>query len=374
MEDVVNHAFGGTYAGKRVLLTGHTGFKGGWLALWLRELGATVSGYSLAPQGRLNLFQILSQDLFEQSREGDIRDRESFARAILESGPDIVFHLAAQPIVGASYREPLETFATNAMGTAHLLESLRELRIPAAVVVVTSDKCYRNDDSGRAFIESDPLGGNDVYSMSKAAAELITSSWHASFFAKDEMLGPLATGRAGNVIGGGDYAEDRIVPDAVRAHLSGESLLLRNPSATRPWQHVLESVSGYLALGARLLQFPDRSRLLSFNFGPNHEAVRSVRDLVERWLEEWPDSFGCEKTPVPPYGEAARLSLDPAKAREELGWIPVWNFARTVRETASWYRERHEAGRDDDAMAAFTRNQIAAYSRDAREAGASWIS
>jgi CDP-glucose 4,6-dehydratase len=373
MENLVK-AFGDIYAGKRVLLTGHTGFKGGWLALWLRELGATVSGYSLPPQGELNLFQILPSGLFEPSWEGDIRDREAFAEAIRESRADIVFHLAAQPIVGASYREPLETFATNAMGTAHLLESLREARLPAAVVVVTSDKCYRNDDSGRAFIESDPLGGNDVYSMSKAAAELVTASWHASFFSKDESLGPLATGRAGNVIGGGDYAEDRIVPDAVRAHLGGGSLLLRNPSATRPWQHVLESVSGYLALGARLLGNPDRKTLLNFNFGPNHEAVRSVRDLVETWLEEWPDAFGYEKTPAPPYGEAARLSLDPAKAREELGWIPVWDFARTVRETASWYRERHDAEKDVSAMLEFTRGQIAAYTRDARVAGVSWVS
>ena len=373
MEDVVN-AFGGAYAGKRALLTGHTGFKGGWLALWLRELGASVTGYSLAAEGERNLFEILPDGLFEESIIGDIRDRDAFSRAVRESRPDIVFHLAAQPIVGASYREPLETFATNAMGTAHLLEALREARLPAAVVIVTSDKCYRNDDSGRAFIESDPLGGNDVYSMSKAAAELVTASWHASFFAKDEALGPLATGRAGNVIGGGDYAEDRIVPDAVRAHLGGGSLLLRNPSATRPWQHVLESVSGYLALGSRLLQAPDRTRLLNFNFGPNHEAVRSVRDLVETWLDAWPGAFGYERTPAPPYGEAARLSLDPSKAREELGWIPVWDFQRTVAETAAWYRGRHESGKDAAAMLDFTRHQIAAYSRDARAAGVSWIS
>jgi CDP-glucose 4,6-dehydratase len=373
MEDVVN-AFGGAYAGKRILLTGHTGFKGGWLALWLRELGASVSGYSLAPEGNLNLFQILPDDLFEASIVGDIRDRESFSRAIRETRPDIVFHLAAQPIVGASYREPLETFSTNAMGTAHLLEALRQARLPAAVVIVTSDKCYRNDDSGRAFVESDPLGGNDVYSMSKAAAELVAASWHASFFSKDESLGPIATGRAGNVIGGGDYAEDRIVPDAVRAHLGGDSLMLRNPSATRPWQHVLESVSGYLALGARLLQAPDRTRLLNFNFGPNHEAVRSVHDLVEAWLEAWPGAFGYEHTPAPSYGEAARLSLDPSKACEELGWIPVWDFRRTVVETASWYRERHDSGQDAAAMLEFTRRQIASYSRDAGVVGVSWVS
>lgn len=373
MEDVVN-AFGSAYAGKRVLLTGHTGFKGGWLALWLRELGASVSGYSLAAEGALNLFQILPEGMFESSILGDIRDRESFSRAVRETRPDIVFHLAAQPIVGASYREPLGTFATNAMGTAHLLEALREARLPAAAVIVTSDKCYRNDDSGRAFVETDPLGGNDVYSMSKAATELVTASWHASFFSKDEGLGPLATGRAGNVIGGGDYAEDRIVPDAVRAHLAGDSLRLRNPAATRPWQHVLESVSGYLALGARLLQSPDRTKLLNFNFGPNHEAVRSVGDLVETWLVAWPGAFGYERTPAPPYGEAARLSLDPSKAREELGWIPVWDFQRTVAETAAWYRERHDSAKDADAMLGFTLGQIASYCRDARAAGVSWIS
>jgi len=362
------------YQGKRVLVTGHTGFKGGWLALWLRNLGATVSGYALPATGPTNLFEILPESLFEHAWEQDIRDQESLIEAIRLVRPEIIFHLAAQPIVGVGYREPLSTFTTNALGTALLLETIRQERCSAAVVVVTSDKCYRNDNTGRAFVESDPLGGDDVYSMSKAAAELVAASWHASFFSKEEGLGPMATGRAGNVIGGGDYAEDRIVPDAVRAHIVGGSLSLRNPGATRPWQHVLESVSGYLALGARLLENPEKDRLLSYNFGPDPEAVRCVQDLVESWLVNWPGAFGFEPSPRPPYSEATRLSLDPTKAKEELGWKPVWDFERTVRETAAWYRARHEESCGPETMLEFTSRQIASYTNDARAAGISWLS
>jgi CDP-glucose 4,6-dehydratase len=361
------------FSGKRVLLTGHTGFKGGWLALWLRELGAGVWGYALPAHEPPGLFEILPRDRFERSWERDIREPGGLREAVRESRPDLVFHLAAQPIVGAGYRDPVGTFTTNALGTALLLEAVRQEGCPAAVVVVTSDKCYRNDDTGRAFIESDPLGGADVYSMSKAAAELVAASWHASFFSKEEGLGPVATGRAGNVIGGGDYAEDRIVPDAVRAHLAKGGLTLRNPAATRPWQHVLESVSGYLALGARLLHERDSGRLLNFNFGPEPEAVRSVQDLVDAWLEAWPDAFRFEKFPVPPYPEAARLSLDPSAAKRELGWRPVWDFRQTVVKTAEWYRARHEQGFGNDEMLELTIAQIADYTRDARSAGVSWV-
>ncbi len=364
MENLVK-SFAGIYSGKRVLLTGHTGFKGGWLSLWLRELGATVCGYSLAPESEEALFKLLPDDLFEDSRIADIRDADAVRRAIREGRPDIIFHLAAQPIVGISYRDPMDTFTSNALGTAVLLEAIRAERCGAAVVIVTSDKCYRNDNTGRAFVETDPLGGNDVYSMSKAVAELVTASWYASFFSKDDALGPLGTGRAGNVIGGGDYAEDRIVPDAVRAHKSGDTLLLRNPAATRPWQHVLESVSGYLALGQRLLSRPEKDSLLNYNFGPNPESVRSVQDLVDSWLRTWPDAFSVETPGHTPYAEAARLSLDPAKAKEELGWVPVWGFEKTVVETARWYQLRHESGADDLTVLHFTREQIRSYTDDA---------
>ncbi len=361
------------FSGKRILLTGHTGFKGGWLALWLKELGATVWGYALPALQPPGLFEILPPEGFEVSWERDIREPGGLREAVRAVQPDLIFHLAAQPIVGVSYRDPLGTFTTNALGTAMLLEAIREEHSPTAVVVITSDKCYRNENTGRAFIETDPLGGEDVYSMSKAAAELVTASWHASFFSKEGGLGPIATGRAGNVIGGGDYAEDRIVPDAVRAHLAKGSLTLRNPAATRPWQHVLESVSGYLALGAKLLAEGDRKNLLNFNFGPEPEAVRSVQDLVDAWLEAWPDAFRFEKSPAPPYAEAARLSLDPSAAKRDLGWKPVWDFRHTVRKTAEWYRARHEEGLKNCAMLQLTLAQIADYTRDARAAGVTWL-
>ncbi|MCE9519514.1 MAG: CDP-glucose 4,6-dehydratase, partial [Verrucomicrobia bacterium] len=356
--------FGGIYAGKRVLLTGHTGFKGGWLSLWLQTLGAELSGYSLPPPTGDSLFSIIPENTFRHSWLHDLREPKALETAIIESQPEIIFHLAAQPIVGISYREPLDTFTTNALGTALLLEAVRAIKSKAAVLVVTSDKCYHNDNSGRPFMEEDPLGGHDVYSMSKAATEMIVAAWHSSFFAKDGTLGPLATGRAGNVIGGGDYAEDRIVPDAVRAFESKQPLLLRRPHATRPWQHVLESVSGYLTLGQRLLTRPDNTRLLNYNFGPDLEAERSVQDLIDGWLAAWPGACETQIKPEAVYDEAARLSLDHSKAVRELGWKPVWDFRQTVEHTAAWYCLRHEADADHDKMLNFTRQQIADYTRD----------
>ena len=364
--------FAHVYQGKRVLVTGHTGFKGGWLSLWLRSLGAEVSGFSLPALAGDNFFSILPADSFTQSTLGDLRDVETIDRVVAASEADIIFHLAAQPIVGLSYREPLSTFTTNALGTALLLEAVRKAESAAAIVVVTSDKCYRNDNSGRPFVESDPLGGHDVYSMSKAATELVVSAWHSSFYSKDQTLGPIATGRAGNVIGGGDYAEDRIIPDAVRAYEGRLPLVLRRPQATRPWQHVLESVSGYLALGQRLMLQPNNSQLLNFNFGPDFEAERTVQELMDAWLVGWPGAFELQVTPQPAYAEAARLSLDHSKARHELGWLPVWNFHDTVARTAEWYRLRHESQKDAAAMLAFTLDQITAYTQDARLAGAAW--
>jgi CDP-glucose 4,6-dehydratase len=365
-------AFGGIYEGRRVLVTGHTGFKGGWLSLWLRELGATVCGYSLPPQPEPTLFSILPPGMFERSWLEDLRTPGTLTAAISECRPDIIFHLAAQPIVGISYREPLDTFTTNALGTAMLLDAVRSARCPAAVLVVTSDKCYRNDNSGRPFRENDPLGGHDVYSMSKAATELVVASWHASFFSQDSALGPLATARAGNVIGGGDYAEDRIVPDAVRAFERRKPLVLRRPQATRPWQHVLESASGYLALGGRLLSGADKATLINCNFGPAPESERSVRELIEAFLAEWPGAFDLEVAKEQTYGEAARLSLDVAYAKQLLGWQPAWTFAETVAQTARWYRQRHEKRIAADAMLSLTKEQIAAYTKRASGLGAAW--
>ncbi|MEQ1850911.1 MAG: CDP-glucose 4,6-dehydratase [Chthoniobacteraceae bacterium] len=364
--------FGGIYRGKRVLVTGHTGFKGGWLSLWLRELGATVHGYSLAPHPEPTLFSILPAGTFEGSTLEDLRTPGALTKAIADCQPEIIFHLAAQPIVGISYREPLDTFTTNALGTAMLLEAVRTAKCPAAVLVVTSDKCYRNDNSGRPFRESDPLGGQDVYSMSKAATELVVASWHASFFAVEKSLGPLATARAGNVIGGGDYAEDRIVPDAVRAFGRGQPITLRRPQATRPWQHVLESASGYLALGSRLLAGADRGTLINCNFGPASESERTVRELIDTFLAEWPGAFKLEIAKEQAYGEAARLSLDVSFAKRLLGWQPAWNFEETVAQTARWYRERHEKKAGAAAMLAFTREQIASYTSRAASLGIPW--
>jgi CDP-glucose 4,6-dehydratase len=365
-------AFGGIYKGRRVLVTGHTGFKGGWLSLWLKELGATVCGYSLPPQPEPTLFSILPAGMFEHSVIEDLRTPGALTAAISQCQPEIIFHLAAQPIVGISYREPLDTFTTNALGTAMLLDAVRSARSSAAVLVVTSDKCYRNDNSGRPFRESDPLGGHDVYSMSKAATELVVASWHASFFAQDKALGPLATARAGNVIGGGDYAEDRIVPDAVRAFENGKPLVLRRPQATRPWQHVLESASGYLALGGRLLSGADKTTLISCNFGPSPESERTVHELIETFIAAWPGAFELEVTKEHTYGEAARLSLDVSYAKQLLGWQPAWTFEDTVGQTARWYRHRHENKAAAKDLLAFTKEQIAAYTNRAAELGVAW--
>jgi len=364
--------FGGVYAGKRVLVSGHTGFKGGWISLWLQGLGAEVHGLALPPLEGDNFFSLLPSSLFKSTRICDLREDGKLSTAIKECRPDIIFHLAAQPIVGVSYKDPLGTFKTNALGTALLLEALRHTQSPAATVVVTSDKCYRNDNAGRPFQENDPLGGHDIYSMSKAAAELVVTSWHASFFAKDDALGPLATARAGNVIGGGDYAEDRIVPDAVRAFVHRQPLVLRRPQATRPWQHVLESVAGYLALGQRLLQQREKKQVLNFNFGPDFEAERSVQDLMDAWLTAWPGGCTVQKSPEPTYGEAARLSLDHSRAVRELGWKPVWDFKTTVSQTAAWYRARHEAGAGNAAMLQFSQDQINTYATEASRVGAAW--
>jgi len=369
---MVGVPFSGIFNGRRVLLTGHTGFKGGWLSLWLRDLGAEISGFALPPPGGNNFFDLLPRETFSNSWFKDLRDAGALTEALAASKPDIVFHLAAQPLVGVSYREPIATFTTNVLGTALLLEAVRETASSPAVVVVTSDKCYRNDNRGRPFVEDDPLGGSDVYSMSKAATELVVAAWHASFFSKERGRGPLATARAGNVIGGGDYAEDRLVPDAVRAFEAKKPLVLRRPQATRPWQHVLESLSGCLALGQRLLETPEKERLLSFNFGPDFEAERSVQELVKCWLAAWPGSVEVQTARDQQYEEATRLSLDHTKAVKQLGWKPVWDFRQTVEQTARWYRLRHDEQANASAMLTFTQEQIAAYTKNASDARVAW--
>lgn len=327
------------YAGRRTLITGHTGFKGSWLSHWLLRLGASVHGIALPPEGNPNLFDELCLAKRMDHRLGDVRDRAFINQVIGSVKPEIVFHLAAQALVRRGYREPVETFGTNVMGTAHVLEACRATPSVRAVVVVTSDKCYAPDNDHPGYRESDPLGGLDPYSASKACQEWVAQSWQASFGAcSDAPL--IATVRAGNVIGGGDWAEDRLVPDLVRAVHAGLTANIRNPSAIRPWQHVLEPLSGYLSVGTRLLA-GDRDVARAWNFGPDDNSMRPVADLCAELKHElggiWSPSAGAH-----PH-ETACLRLNSQAARELLGWQPRWDFAETLRITGSWYR-RHADG------------------------------
>jgi CDP-glucose 4,6-dehydratase len=330
---------------KRVLLTRHTGFKGSWLSLWLLELGAVVTGFSLPPETDPNLFSQLGLQSRLDHRLGDIRDASVVAETVQEVQPDVVLHLAAQPLVRRSYAEPTATWATNVMGTIHLLEALRFLQQPCTAVLITTDKVYRNNEWFYGYREVDPLGGHDPYSSSKAAAELAIASWRSSFCGIGPHQTPhlrLASGRAGNVIGGGDWAADRIVPDAMRALASGGPIGVRNPLATRPWQHVLEPLGGYLLLAEHLCNAADPTEFASsFNFGPQLEANRSVRALVEEALGHWPGRWVDQSDPAAPH-EASLLNLVIDKAHHQLGWAPRWDFATTVEHTVSWYRRVKE--------------------------------
>lgn len=361
--------FGAVYHGTRVLVTGHTGFKGSWLTLWLHAIGAKVSGYALAPLHAEELKHFIPKEVLEHEWIADLRDRERLGGAIQTAKPDLIIHLAAQPLVRLSYADPLETFSVNAWGTAVLLETIRQTGCGAPVIVVTSDKCYLNRNHGTPFVEEDPLGGHDVYSMSKAAAELIVASWHASFFSRENGRGRLATARAGNVIGGGDYAADRILPDCVRAQMVGEPVILRNPDATRPWQHVLECLSGYLNLGQHLLADPESRALLNLNFGPNPESERTVGEVVKCFYATWPGRWEARPNPYA-LPEASRLTLSHGKATRLLGWRPVWTFEKATQMTAEWYRRRHS--QKDANMLAFTRQQITEYAEQATADGVPW--
>jgi CDP-glucose 4,6-dehydratase len=350
------------YAGKRVLVTGHTGFKGAWLCEWLLGLGADVHGLAL-PALKPSLFFALELERRMKHCIEDIRHLSDVQEAVRVMKPDLIFHLAAQALVRVSYREPVQTFATNAIGTAHLLEAVRAANHPCSIVVVTTDKCYANDGRARSFAETDPLGGHDPYSASKAAAEIIVASYRDSYFVHGTDVA-LASARAGNVIGGGDWAEDRIVPDSIRALSAGKSIPVRNPDFTRPWQHVLEPLYGYLLLGAKLeaaRQSGSPEQIAryaqAFNFGPEPSANRRVREVVDEILKHWPGSW--EQVDQEKHlKEAPLLSLAIDKAKTTLGWTPHWDFARTVAETVAWYREQYSAR---PAMLEFTQKQIASY-------------
>ncbi len=319
---------------RRVLLTGHTGFKGAWLSLWLERMGARVYGLSLPPDTEPALYSMLQPMGGLLSRLADIRDRAAVQAAVLEAQPQIVIHMAAQALVRRSYRQPLDTIATNVMGTACLLDALRDVDGLEAVLVVTTDKIYRNDGNGQAFAEADPLGGHDPYSASKAATEIVVASMGASFFAEKGVA--VATARAGNVIGGGDWAEDRLIPDLWRAVQAGEPLRLRNPGSTRPWQHVLEPLYGYLLYAQRLAEGAELPTAL--NFGPQPDDVLTVAQVADAMLA----AFNCERRWLKVEGkqpeEAKVLSLDPALALTSIGWRPRLRSADALQWTAEWYR------------------------------------
>lgn len=339
------------WRGRRVLVTGHTGFKGGWAALWLREMGAEVTGFALPPETEPSLFAMLGAAT-GSSILGDLRDPAAVADAVTRAAPEIVLHMAAQALVRRSYAEPAATFATNVMGTVHLLDALRGAEELSAVLVVTSDKVYANDESGRAFTEGDRLGGHDPYAASKAATEIAVESFAASFFAPEGV--PLATARGGNVIGGGDFAEDRLVPDIVRAGLSGEPLRLRNPRATRPWQHVLDCVSGYLVYLEALAQGRDVPPAL--NFGPPPGELMTVAGIADAMAAAMDLPCGWTEEPGGPR-EMRALALDPGLAATALGWRGRIAPHRAIELTADWYA----AWRKGADMERVTREQIRAF-------------
>ena len=365
-------AFGGAFAGRRVLLTGHTGFKGAWLSEWLLGLGADVTGFALAPPTDPALFDQLGLARRLRHVQSDVRDAAKVADAVSESRPDFIFHLAAQSLVRESYEQPVDTFATNVMGTINVLEATRALDRPCVVIVVTTDKCYLNREWHYGYREDDPLGGRDPYSASKAAAEIATAAWRSSFFGKSPVR--LASGRAGNVIGGGDWARDRIVPDCIRSLSKGRPIPVRNRLATRPWQHVLEPLAGYLWLAASLAaatgpRHDDTSLESAFNFGPDSDSNRNVGELVGRVLQRWPGEWADASDGAAPH-EARFLHLSTDKAARLLRWRPVWSFDRTIAETVGWYRDA--AGADPATIGEHTRDQIAQYSSDAAAAGLPW--
>jgi CDP-glucose 4,6-dehydratase len=354
VENVVN--LNRAFEGKRVWLSGHTGFKGSWLSEWLLQLGAVVHGYALAPDTTPSLFNQLGLAGRLEHEVADIRDLEEVRRSIDSFRPDFVIHMAAQPLVRRSYAIPVETYETNVMGTVHVLEALRNLSSSCSVVIVTTDKCYENHESGRAYEETDPLGGHDPYSSSKAMAEIATAAYRNSYFLNSPVR--VASARAGNVIGGGDWAEDRIVPDAMRALDRGDVIAVRNPKAVRPWQHVLEPLGGYLTLAAGLAE--DASLATSFNFGPGPDSNRTVADLVTEILKNRLGSWEDASDPAALH-EATLLNLSIEKAERLLGWKPKWNFEETIKRTVAWYDQVH---RNTISPLEITRSQIAEYQKD----------
>ncbi len=342
------------WVGKRVFITGHTGFKGGWLSMWLKQRGAMLFGFALPPPTMPSLFEEASiQDLFLEHHLGDVRDAESLTQALRSASPDIVLHLAAQPLVRQSYAAPVETFAVNVMGTVNLLEAVRKIGTVKALVNVTTDKCYFNREWHWGYREDEALGGHDPYSASKACSEIVTAAYRNSFGAFGAPW--IGSGRAGNVIGGGDWAVDRLLPDIFRAIDAGETVTVRNPQATRPWQHVLEPISGYLSLAEKLYTHghPFAS---AWNFGPAETDARPVQWILEKIAESQP-SFIWQRDIAETVHEANYLKLDSSRARDLLNWSPRWGLAEALKQTWMW----HDAWRAGENMHRFSLEQVAAY-------------
>lgn len=352
-----------SYKNKKVLVTGHTGFKGSWLSQWLIELGADVYGYALEPSTNPSLFDQLGLEGKMDSKLGDVRNLEEVKNCISGIQPDIIFHLAAQPLVRDSYLDPVYTWDTNVNGTMNILEAVRQIGLETNIVVITSDKCYENREWIYGYRENDALGGYDPYSASKGAAEIVVSSWRRSFFHPKDFVKhqvKVASARAGNVIGGGDWAKDRIIPDCVRALQNSEIIQVRNPLSTRPWQHVLESLGGYLLLGHALLNNGNEkveALCSAFNFGPYGVSNKPVETLVNEVLKHWQGEWNYKKEDA--FHEAYLLNLNIDKATQTLGWSPVWNFKDTIKNTIDWYKIVSE----DPGMAEkITKKQIEEYS------------
>ena len=344
------------WRGKRVFLTGHTGFKGSWLALWLSSLGAQVKGYALNPPTSPSLFNELKVDRMIDSQIGDIRDQDILYKSMVEFNPDILIHMAAQPLVRYSYDAPIETYEVNVIGTAKVLEVARSCPNLKAIVNITTDKCYENDERIEGYKENDPMGGHDPYSSSKGCAELVASAYRRSFL-QEQGIG-LASVRAGNVIGGGDWANDRLIPDILRSFEKDKPVVIRNPNAIRPWQHVLEPLSGYLVLAQKLFYNQERYSG-AWNFGPNDKDVKPVDWILNKMTLKWPNSSWVLDKNSNPH-EASFLKLDISKAESELGWKPVWELSYTLEKIIAW----HRSWLNQENMQAVCLAEIEEYTRD----------
>lgn len=349
------------WSGKKVFLTGHTGFKGGWLTIWLASMGAKITGYALSPNTSPNLYdEAKISSLCERSLIGDIRDLNGLRQALVEAAPDVVIHMAAQPLVRYSYANPVETYATNVMGTVHLLEAVRSCPSVRAALVVTTDKCYENKEWFWGYRENEPMGGYDPYSNSKGCAELVTAAYRQSFFPEKEYSNhrvAIASARAGNVIGGGDWSEDRLISDAIAAFEAKQPLMIRNPSATRPWQHVLEPLSGYLVLAKALFERGAEFGS-AWNFGPQDSDARSVQDVVELLIRQWDGPAAWKQDGALQPHEAHFLKLDCSKAMQALNWSARWSLEKAISAIVEW----HQAYNKGENMLVMTRKQIDSYS------------